>query len=289
MTIAFVLLDETGGAATAGGEVLDAGKLASAATILAVYLNRDVGGYWGIPGGALVRAGDSPLEGEWPVHIRATLPDAPGAIAYHTVNGVGVPDIYDGLTLSQTLFGPDGWLTALSHELAETVGDVGTNVLCGDGQGKLYARELCDADEVANYPIELPKTDGTTAVAYVSNFLLPNFFIPNAAGPYDFMTQKSLHAAGERGPKAPFETVPSGGGNYQIVETDPASESQVNAARTPAVRTMYEGTLAHRLEKKMHPASRAYRRGLKITVEMHARALADRSAYEEAQRRVHGG
>lgn len=283
--ISFVLLDETDGAVTGSGEGLTPDKLTEAAALLHVFLNRDVGAYWGLPGGAVVRAGASPAdinENEWPFHIRAQLLDAPGAIAYHTVNGFGVPDLYDAITLSQTLFGPGGWLQAASHEIAETVVDPGTNILCSNGAGLLFAREVCDAIEVDSYLITVGHVSG-----YASNFLLPPFFVPTAHGPYDYMTAQSLHPAGERGPQQPFETVPSGGGNYQIEEDDPQDEQQVTAFGVPEGvrrRVRFAGSLAWRLDKKVHFTSRAYRRGLRITPEEHAQAASQRVAFDTARR-----
>lgn len=284
MSMRFVLLDETGGAKTSSGQSLDQASLSWAARVLDVFLNRHVASYWGIPGGAMVRAGSSPadiLDGEWPQHIQPALPGAPGAIAYHTVNGVGVPDLYDGITLSDTLFGPGGWLQAISHEFAETVADPGTNILCADNLGKLFAREVGDPLETQSYPIRI-KADGSTDTpsqgtpaglaadgsftAYVTNFVTERYFIPSAVGPYDFMTAAGI--PGGTAPVGPFQIVPSGGGDYQIWETDPQAEQQVFAAHKASHelfgKVHLDGHLAWRSVKKQHFTSRASRRGMRV-------------------------
>jgi hypothetical protein len=278
----FVLVDETNGATTSTGEALNPSFLSWAARILDVFLNVCVGAFWGIAGGAFVRAASSIsdiLDNEWPQHIQPALLDAPGAIAYHTVNGVGVPDLYDGITLSDTLFGPGGWLQAISHEFAETVADPGTNILCADNAGKLFAREVGDPLETQSFPITIHPDgsatfDGTNAgpsadgsfTGYVTNFVTEGYFIPSHMGPYDFMTAKGL--PGGTAPIGPFQIVPANGGDYQIWETDPQSEQQVFAAHKAESelfgKVRVTGSLSYRAAKKMHFTSRAHRRGLRF-------------------------
>jgi hypothetical protein len=199
--------------------------------------------------------------------------------------------MYDGVTLSEDLFGPNGWFAAQTHEGAETVVDPATNTLRADGKGKLFAQEASDPLEVQTYPITI-KADGTVAdvpsttpglasdgsfTAYCANFVLDAYFTPNHAGPYDFLTAQGKS---QGGPAAPFEIVPSGGGDYQIVETDPGDETQVTgmAAAHEAEGKPFAimgkgahgghlvvmGRLTRRVEKKAHPSSRPYRRGLRF-------------------------
>lgn len=303
MDLKVVLIDESNGAKTSSGESLNPALLTLAAQVFTVYLNRDVSRYWG--GQDLVRSGSSPTDvqaGEVPSYTQPTLDNAPGAIAYHTVDGYGIPAIYDGLTLSDTLFGPSGWSVAQTHELAETKADPATNTLRADGKGRLYAQEACDPLEVQSYPITL-KADGTVAdvpnttpglaadgsfTCYVSNFVLDAFFTPGHEGPYDFMTARGIQPAGQQGPAGPFQLVPADGGDYQIVETDPENESQITAAHAkeaaagddaepPVPALLGRGTarshlgvfgkLNRRVAKKAHPTSRPYRRGLRLTKE----------------------
>ena len=264
----YVILDESNGATTTGGEALTPDALAKAAALLTVFLNAHVAKYWGIPGGASVRVGSSPTDiqpNEIPCHIRATIAEAPNAIAYHQVNGIGIPDIEDGLTLSDTLFGPGGWLVAMSHELAETEGDPGTNILCADNAGKLFARELGDPVEAFSWNLVLP--DGTSG--YVSDFATPNYFVAGSPGPYSYMEAMGLGGTSCPGP---FQLAPASGNDYQLWEPDPQNEAQVTAVRMLGfraggdgkVRVQADGSLDRRIEKKRYPGSRAYRRGLRV-------------------------
>jgi hypothetical protein len=286
--VRFVLLDETEGATTQDGGALTPTLLAKAAALLTFYLQTIVGKYRPAARDAVVRAGSSPTdiqEGEWPFHIGATLSE-PGAIAFHTVDGVGVPDLEDGLSLSASIFGPDGALMAWAHELDETIGDPATNTLRADGLGSLFADEWCDAIEVQSFPVTLDPQGCAIAVAaqgaasglaadgsftaYVANCLLDAFFTPNHAGPYDVMTAEGIEGA--NGPTGPFQTVAADGGDYQIVEPDPQQEQQVMASgKSPAHATLpkqgrvhVDGKATRRLDRKRHPGSRAYRRGLRV-------------------------
>lgn len=262
MSWLFVLLDKSNGAKTTLGESLTPEKLTQAAELLTIYANRDVGSYWGIPGGCIVRAGTSPTDiqvNEVPINIRATIDEAPNAIAYHTVNGVGIPDIEDGLTLSETIFNPGGALTAWSHEIAETIGDPGTNEICTNAvQSQGFAKELCDPVEAFSYQITTP----SGASGYLSDFVTPNYFIPTSAGPYSFMVAKGLLAA-SAGPAAPLTCANAGGGDYQVVMTSLSPETQVTAMALRHITAMGHPE-ARRLARKRHPTSRAYRLGLRL-------------------------
>ncbi len=256
MSTLFVLLDETNGATTTNGESLTPDKLVQAAELLTVYMNGYVGLYWGIPGGCLVRAGAGPTDiqaYEWPFHLRPTVPE-PGAVAFHTVDGAGVPDLWDALTLSGSIFGADSALSAWAHELAEALVDPGTNAVYLDATGtadatKGYAAEVCDPVETQSFMI----TTTTGAAGMVSNFVLPPYFIPNHAGPFDYMTAAGLQAAAY-GPPRPLMVAPGLGGNYQIVFTQIGGVTQVMAHGNPSRRAI----------RKMHPSSRPYRRGLRL-------------------------
>lgn len=272
----YVLLDETNGATTSSGEKLTPQLLALAAQVATVFLNRDVAQHWG--SGGMVRAGSSPTDiqpNEVPAHVQPAL-DVQGAIAYHSVDGAGRPDIYDGITLSDTLFGPGGWLSAITHEIAEGEADPGTNTLRADNAGKLFAQEASDPVEVQSYPITL-NADGTVAAtpnttpglaadgsftAYVSNFVTDAYFTPGHTGPYDFMTEQGI--PGANGPAGPFQLVPASGGDYQIWEPDPQQEQQTFASAGHKGAVQVHGSLDRRKARKAHPSSRAHRRGVRV-------------------------
>jgi hypothetical protein len=257
----FALVDGTGGATTTLGMAVTTAVLEDIANACTVQLNRDVSAEWGgnYEVRAAVGAGDI-QPGEIVFALLPSLPDAPGAIAYHDVNGVGVPVIYDAITLSDSLTGSGNSLSvAVSHELCETAGDESVNAWRDDGAGSEWAQELCDAVEAQSYLI------GDVAV---SNFLLKAFFTPNHVGPYDYMSSAGL--PGAVGPTGPFAT-PSGG-NYQIVRSSGAGEHQVQARHTdfsPTVTVSVTVPFAHtradkRLAKRRHPSSRTYRRGVRL-------------------------
>jgi hypothetical protein len=246
----FVLIDTSQGAKTSNGESLSPSALQKAAAILTVYLNRDVSSEWG--GNHKVRAGSSitdVLSTECAVDSQSTLVGAPGAIAYHDVVSDGAPVAYDGVTLSDSLFGNgNSWLIAIAHELAETVVDAGCNVVAVDTDGTAKAQEACDPVEEQSYLCIQGSTDG-----YVSNFVTREYFIPNSPGPYDFMSKSGR--SGAVPPPGPMKVAPANGGNYQIVYSSVGSASQVTAIGKPI----------HRMAKKAHPLSRTARRGLQVT------------------------
>ena len=246
----FVLIDETGGVGTSQGAAMTPEVLAQIAAAATVYLNRDVSAWWG--GNFSVRAGAGAGDiqpGEIVFAILPTLPNAPGAIAYHDSEGNGVPVAFDGITLSDTLVGPGNSVSvAVTHELAETAGDAGCNVWADGNDGSEYAHELCDAVEAQTYEI-----DGVS----VSNFLLPAFFVSGAPGPYDFMSAGLV--PGAVGPAKPFATA---AGGYQIVRSAGTGEHQVTAAVLPSTLDA-SSRFMRRTAKRARPESRQSRRGLR--------------------------
>lgn len=217
---------------------LTADELVAMASAIEVQLSRDVSPAWG--GDYRVRAASAsnlPAPGEEPAVIVDDLPDAPGAVAYH--DWTGEVRIYCARNMCATLHdGSSSVSCALSHELVETVGDEGCNLWADDGIGHEYAHELCDAVESSSYTI----VAGGLLVA-VSDFLLPNFFLPGAARPYSFM--QSIGSA--NGPMAPFLTALGG---YQLTRNGAGAPTQV----TGIIPT-------DKLTRKGHPTSRTYRRG----------------------------
>lgn len=231
--VRFVLVNEGQQAPLAAQVTAD--WLTAVAAACTVQLNRDVSTYWG--GAYSVRVGSGPTdigENEIAFALLDSLPNAPGAIAYHNVAGNAVPYAVLGLDTCSTL---DDVSTAVSHELCETAGDAACNAWRDAGDGKEYAQELCDAVESTSYDINGIK---------VSDFVLPSFFAPEAPGPYRY-TSAVAH-----GPDAaaPFATT---SGGYQIVRQVGGGETQVN------------GTVrADRLTRKRHPSSRTFRRGVRL-------------------------
>jgi hypothetical protein len=206
--------------------------LAQVAAAVEVQLNRDVAPHWGGSYAVRVGTGADLQPGEVAFAIVDSLPNAPGAIAYHDVGGGDVPVAFLALSTCSTLGDVS---VAISHECCETAGDWSCNFWADDGTGTEWALELCDAVESNAYVVQgVP----------VSDFLLPAFFAPAAPGPYSY-----TGAA-----RAPFQTAPGG---YQITRTATGTETQVQGdASGPRGLRALAG--AH------HATSRPARRGIPL-------------------------
>jgi hypothetical protein len=236
----FVLLNESQVSDAAHGGVLTPvilGKIAAATT---TYLNQYVAQYWGGAGTYAVRAGAGKKDvqtGEIVCAIVDSLPDAPGAVAYHDVAGHEVPVIFLARTQCNALVtGADSVSSALSHELAETAGDPACNLWARDTKYE-WAHELCDAVQEWGFEI-----DGVA----VSDFVLPSFFAPGSEGPWNYLGTKSANTA----LKSALATAPGG---YQIRSSAGGHEVQV------------QGMVGERrLARKRNWSSRTYRRGVRL-------------------------
>jgi len=236
----FVLLNESKVSDAAhGGHLTPAilGKIAAEST---TYLNQYVAAYWGGVGTHVVRAGAGKTDvhaGEIVCAIVDALPDAPDAVAYHDVAGKEVPVVFLARVQCNSLMsGPDSVSSALSHELAETVGDPACNLWARDTRYE-WAHELCDAVQEWGFEI-----DGVA----MSDFVLPAFFAPGSAGPWNYLGTKSAETA----LKSALAPAPGG---YQIRSSAGGHEVQV------------EGMIpeAH-LARKRSWSSRTYRRGVRL-------------------------
>jgi len=127
--------------------------------------------------------------------------------------------------------------SVLSHEVLETIGDAACNGWAQRADGSLVAREVGDPVESDSYLLTVTTEEGTEVKGTVSDFVLPAWFDPDAAGsPYDYTGVLS----------SPFEVRPDG---YVIVMTGGTVTSQWGE-RYPAWR---KGT-------KEHPTARTARR-----------------------------
>jgi hypothetical protein len=245
--VKWVLIDSTKGATTQDGSRLSAAVLGHIAEAVQDQVNQEFAAEWGAR--ATLRVGADPADvqpGEWVFGFVDSLPDAPGASAYHDINGKGVPFALCAVTTCGSLLGPNGVSVDVSHEILETAGDEGANQFANDNKGLLHAVEMCDAVEIQTYG----KTCGDGTAVQVSNWLLRSWFIPGAPGPYEYMTSAKLPGAVE--PRGPLQTAPGDGGNYQIVSKW-GGDKQVFAAARHLLGTRRKG---------MHPhwSSRAGRR-----------------------------
>jgi len=226
MQTCWVLIDESKGAKCADGSTITAAALASIVEAVSAQLSNEFADEYGGTVTLRVGANSNDIQpGEYPYYLVPTLPDAPGASAYHDdVNGR--PVSYCAVTTCANLLGQNGVSVDISHELCEAQGDPGCNRLLDDTRGQVHADEKCDAVEMQSYPYKCK--NGT--VVQLSNFLLQAWGIPGASGPFDYMTKASL--AGAVAPDSPMATANGNGGNYQIVAPfQDSSETQVTAKR----------------------------------------------------------
>jgi len=202
-----------------------------------------------------IRIGQGPEDrapGEIAVNFRDTIPEVPDALAYHTTTN-GVPDIEIGVDLFSTLtLGSESVSGGLSHEVLELLGDAGANEW-SDLQGasaETRARENCDAVQNTGY--------AASNGVWVSNFVLPSYYIPGAPGPYDVLGVMTSQTDVSHG--------------YEIRATAPTDVFQVQGDRARLgehvhahKRVFALGTLTDTQKKrKSHPYCRTHRRGVRL-------------------------
>lgn len=222
---------------------MDPATLAKIAAACQIQMNRDFAAHWG--GAYRVRAGASSLDvqpGEVVFALLSSLPSVPGAIAYHDVNGNGVPVAYDAISLSFSLIGAGNSVSvAISHEILELSADPPCNRWADAGDNTERAIEVGDPVEAQSYAID------DTGVS-VSNFVTPSWFDPGSTGPFDFMSSVGLNV---NAPSGPFMAAPGG---YQIERTSGTGEHQVTARRA---------SMATSLRRPWRLESRRARRGVR--------------------------
>jgi hypothetical protein len=244
----FVIMDEST-AATATPELggpLTPALLQQISAALEVYADRDVAFWWG--GQHTVRVGsvtDPPAAGDVVTAIVDSLPDSPTTVAYHTDTGAEIPVIFlSRQQCNSVLVGNGSVSDALSHEIAEVIGDPPCNRYSQqgeDGQGPngLFATEIADPTQEDWYEI-----DGVS----VSNFVLPSFFATGAAAPWTYLGNLDPSKETVTGP---FQTAKGG---YQITMTA-GTNGTVNGKTVT-------GSFGRRWAKVRHWSSRLRRRGI---------------------------
>jgi len=224
-SVKWVLIDDTKGATPQDGSKLSATVLGNIAEAVSGQVNKEFAAEWGAQVSIRVGASANDIQpGEWAYGFVSTLPDAPGASAYHDINNKGVPFALCAVTTCGDLYGPNGVSVDASHEILETAGDQGANLFANDNNGLLHALEMCDAVEVQTYGKKCK--DGT--VVQVSNWLMRAWFIPGASGPFDYMSFAKI--SGAVAPPGPLQTAPGHGGNYQIISKASGSKQVFAAA-----------------------------------------------------------
>ena len=193
---------------------------------------------------------------EYGMNYRDTL-DVQGALAYHTVVG-GVPDIEIGCDLFSTLgttytVGDEPLSQGAGHELLELLGDVGANLWEDMGTGIMRPREECDTVQNTGYTA----SNGL----WMTNFLLRSAWIPQAAGPWDYLGLMKSQDDYSNG--------------YEVQAAPPTTETQVGGLAAPRrlgesvghmLGSVYiVGSLTEMQRKrKASPFSRTYRRGARL-------------------------
>lgn len=246
--LTFTIVDESTLTSPDNGGQLSFGVLNQIAGACEKQLNVDVAAEWG--GNYIVRVVTSAAgiqAGEVPVIIRDSLPDAPGAAAYHD-RFSGVPIVFAArIAFSNFVSGAAPLSEGLSHELCETAGDASAGIWADRGDGTEEALELCDRLQGTTYAI-----NGVT----VANFLFRSAFFPGAAGPYDF-----LGALKGQTDKTP--------GGYVILRQSGAQlpngmlGMHAHADRTVYAHGVIDGV---NLIKKAHFTSRSFKRGLRLSI-----------------------
>lgn len=229
---------------------------------------------------------DDRAAGEIAVNFRDTIPEAPGALAYHQVTS-GVPDIEIGCDLFASLAqGSEAMSVGVAHEVLETMGDAGANGYKTRADGVTAdAEEVCDFVESTFYP-------ASNGMA-VSNFVLPSFFVPGSAGPWDFLGVMSSQTdvskgygitaqvsgetqiGGTRAAVKPEIEVPAGPLGFMGMAHEARRDKATNAAKAapapaakkpgPRVRAVVGYDMSERMRKrKASRYSRTSRRGVTL-------------------------
>lgn len=242
-TLCFVILDQT-----AGDYPGLTGFLPGLRDALDEYLNQYVAKWHG--GVYAVRVGANAQDrnaGEVAINLRHNQDTDPqGALGWHQVTG-GVEDIEIPLDSLSGLTGDGQALdVCASHEAAETAVDPGANQWADNGNGKVSAKEASDRVEDMTFKA----TNGLN----LSNFLLPNAWVPGAPGPWDYM----VVLAAQLDPVSNEVTMTPGG--YDIEATTPNDVQDI----TPQARFSTAGNAKSEAwhKRKAHPLSRTSRRGV---------------------------
>lgn len=118
-----------------------------------------------------------------------------GALGYHGWNGLA-PTASVFVLASRS--SGRSWTIAFTHELWEILTDPSDNRGEQATGSCWYALEVADPVEADGYGFTVPNAKGTPTL--ISDFVLESWFVPGAAGPYDF-----THAV-----SAPFQVLPAG-------------------------------------------------------------------------------
>lgn len=249
---AFVLCDQSTLTDAAHGGQLTTAILDQIGAAVAKQMNGEVKAEWGCTVTFRTGAADGSdvKPNEIACIIKDSLPEAPGAAAYHDKLANGAPVAYFAREdYSSHTQGSNSLSVDLSHECIETIGDPGANRWADMASGtQSCALELCDPVQNQVYEV-----DGIS----VSDFVLQGYFDPGASAPFDFMGK--CPAAGDYS------------GGYLIVRTEDQQASQEVASKLEdaeaTVKRLWQ-TLVHgtprATARHARGLSRRTRRGVKV-------------------------
>ena len=205
------------------GSGLSGADLQKFCTALERQLGDDVAPAWGRYAVPWVAATDEKLADKaWRLHFWKNPRQASdaGMLGFHETRGPDhVPQGHVFVELVKTQ--GENWTVIASHEAVEMAGDEWINLEVSrtrpGGAVELWPRELCDAVQGLHYP----KGD-----VEVSDFVLPEYFIDGADGPFDF----------SRGLKAPFTIDHSGYSSVRTIKGGKVTQKDIYGAAYPAWR-----------------------------------------------------
>ncbi len=196
-------------------------------------------------------------EEPWPVRSYATLSGLPAGTFWplailddiDKMGALGFHDDVAGLAFGRVLASVDPLdATTLSHEALELRADPRCDLWLPMPDGRQVARELCDPCERDRYDIEVTIGSETRRI-WVSDFVLPAWFVAGAARPYTYLDTVD----------APFCLSRTGGGYRLIRDPDGFISSDFGRELDPNWHHM-----AARMDRKAaDPLSRTHRRGLR--------------------------
>lgn len=193
-----------------------------------------------VPTGGVAKSTDFPL-------VILDDPDQANALGYHTEDPNGKvwgrvfarPVFDNGGT---ALHGALSVSSVLSHEMLETFADLNVNLWADRFDGTMVAVEIADPVENDSYEVNSLDANGLAVKVSVSNFVLNEWFDPQAAltARFDYM----------RLVKAPLTMSP--GGYIVVLDYQTGKVSQVFGDK--------RAEELHHAKKPHHPASRTVKR-----------------------------
>ena len=152
---------------------VDDSQVRNIAAACTIQLREHVGPAWNIASPIQVVVGKT--DGCYPFYLVDEIPEAPGALAYHTVEN-GVPTGRIGVRT--TLQAGESVESATSHEAVELQCDIYCESWSFSSRlGCLVATEACDPVQGDSYQINVDGTD-----VEVSDFVTPAYFVDDPAG-----------------------------------------------------------------------------------------------------------